>query len=206
MDTPLLVPPNTSIRDFGYHDEHPLHKGIGEIDEYEEYSDGDILEGEDEEDFDEEYSSDEVNRKAIALFDFVPENDNEVALREGQLIWISYRHGQGWLVAEDPETGENGLVPEGYVEIWNEEEEEVEEEVDDEEEGNIKQIEEDDVRVPVGSNASKNEHFQYSGERGGDDDEPKRFLPEILHYEEGEWVDTEDEAEEEYHRPTVADS
>lgn len=64
------------------------------------------------------YSSDEINRRAVALFDFLPENDNEVALREGQVIWISYRHGQGWLVAEDPDTGENGLVPEEYVEIF----------------------------------------------------------------------------------------
>lgn len=53
----------------------------------------------------------------MALFDFQPENDNEVALTEGQVIWISYRHGQGWLVAEDPDSGENGLVPEEYVEI-----------------------------------------------------------------------------------------
>lgn len=64
-----------------------------------------------------EYPSDEINRKAIALFDFVPENDNEVRLTEGQVIWVSYRHGQGWLVAEDPETGENGLVPEAYVDL-----------------------------------------------------------------------------------------
>lgn len=33
------------------------------------------------------------------------------------MIWILYRHGQGWLVAEEPESGENGLVPEEYVEI-----------------------------------------------------------------------------------------
>lgn len=64
-----------------------------------------------------EYSIGEINRKAIALFDFSPENDNEVRLREGQIIWISYRHGQGWLVAEDPITGEHGLVPEAYVDV-----------------------------------------------------------------------------------------
>ncbi|KAK7203111.1 hypothetical protein BZA70DRAFT_283898 [Myxozyma melibiosi] len=62
-------------------------------------------------------AEDEIHGRAIALFDFVPENDNEVALREGQIIWISYRHGQGWLVAQDPATGESGLVPEEYVEI-----------------------------------------------------------------------------------------
>ncbi|KAK9367860.1 hypothetical protein V1509DRAFT_625583 [Lipomyces kononenkoae] len=60
---------------------------------------------------------DEIHGRAVALFDFVPENDNEVALKEGQEIWISYRHGQGWLVAQDPATGESGLVPEEYVEI-----------------------------------------------------------------------------------------
>lgn len=105
---------------------------------------------------------DEINRKAIALFDFTPENDNEVGLTEGQIIWISYRHGQGWLVAEDPETGENGLVPEEYVEIYYDKQEIIE-------------------------------------------DIPKPFLPELFHYgesqeqdqDEGEWVDTDYEAEEE---------
>lgn len=64
-------------------------------------------------------SSDEIHGKAIALFDFIPENDNEVGLKEGQIIWISYRHGQGWLVAEDSKTGETGLVPEEYVQLVN---------------------------------------------------------------------------------------
>lgn len=62
-------------------------------------------------------SADEIHGRAVALFDFTPENDNEAPLREGQIIWVSYRHGQGWLVAEDPETGETGLVPEEYVQI-----------------------------------------------------------------------------------------
>ncbi|RKP32548.1 hypothetical protein METBISCDRAFT_2484, partial [Metschnikowia bicuspidata] len=54
---------------------------------------------------------------AVAIFDFIPENDNEIELREGQSVWISYRHGQGWLVAEDPNLGKNGLVPEEYVDF-----------------------------------------------------------------------------------------
>lgn len=62
-------------------------------------------------------SADEIHGRAIALFDFCPENDNEAPLHEGQIIWVSYRHGQGWLVAEDPETGETGLVPEEYVQL-----------------------------------------------------------------------------------------
>lgn len=59
----------------------------------------------------------EMHGRAVALFDFASENDNELALVEGQVILISYRHGQGWLVAQDPKTGESGLVPEEYVRL-----------------------------------------------------------------------------------------
>lgn len=59
----------------------------------------------------------EMHGKAVALFDFSRENENELPLVEGQVIWVSYRHGQGWLVAEDPKTGESGLVPEEYVRL-----------------------------------------------------------------------------------------
>lgn len=47
----------------------------------------------------------EMHGKAVALFDFVQENENELPLVEGQVVWISFRHGMGWLVAEDPKTG-----------------------------------------------------------------------------------------------------
>ncbi|KAI9861395.1 MAG: HOG (high osmolarity glycerol) pathway protein [Trichoglossum hirsutum] len=59
----------------------------------------------------------EMHGKAVALFDFQRENENELPLVEGQIIWVSYRHGQGWLVAEDPKTQESGLVPEEYVRL-----------------------------------------------------------------------------------------
>lgn len=59
----------------------------------------------------------EMHGKAVALFDFERENENELPLVEGQIIWVSYRHGQGWLVAEDPKTGDAGLVPEEYVRL-----------------------------------------------------------------------------------------
>lgn len=64
---------------------------------------------------------------SLALYDFQPEHDNELVLREGQIIQVGYRHGLGWLVAMDPETGEQGLVPEEYVRLlrdiegWGEE-------------------------------------------------------------------------------------
>jgi hypothetical protein len=59
----------------------------------------------------------EMHGKAVALFDFARENENELPLIEGQVILVSYRHGQGWLVAEDPKSGESGLVPEEYVRL-----------------------------------------------------------------------------------------
>lgn len=59
----------------------------------------------------------EMHGKAVALFDFESEHENELQLKEGQIILVSYRHGQGWLVAEDPVTGESGLVPEEFVRL-----------------------------------------------------------------------------------------
>lgn len=59
----------------------------------------------------------EMHGKAVALFDFTREHENELPLVEGQVILVSYRHGQGWLVAEDPKTGESGLVPEEFVRL-----------------------------------------------------------------------------------------
>lgn len=59
----------------------------------------------------------EMHGKAVALFDFKSENENELALVEGQVIWVSYRQLQGWLVAQDPKTDESGLVPEAYVRL-----------------------------------------------------------------------------------------
>lgn len=69
---------------------------------------------------------------SLALYEFKPENDNELALREGQIIQVGYRHGQGWLVAMNLETGEQGLVPEEYVRLlrdiegWGEDPEDTE--------------------------------------------------------------------------------
>ncbi|KAJ5920903.1 hypothetical protein N7466_009229 [Penicillium verhagenii] len=59
----------------------------------------------------------EMHGKAVALFDFTREHENELPLTEGQVVYVSYRHGHGWLVAEDPTTGENGLVPEEFVRL-----------------------------------------------------------------------------------------
>ena len=98
------------------------------------YAQGDVSEdssddgsGMQDQDTDSRYSRDyqftiaspdeEMHGKAVALFDFARESANEIPLKEGQIIWVSYRHGQGWLVAEDPKTGESGLVPEEFVRL-----------------------------------------------------------------------------------------
>ncbi|KAK9474683.1 uncharacterized protein V1510DRAFT_411679 [Dipodascopsis tothii] len=140
----------TVARDYAYPSSHPLHMGpLQELseDEYDSDEDSPLVLGQDARSEgppfvedpslmspvitttshgDKEYqfsiaSSDEIHGRAVALFDFEPENDNEVPLKEGQHIWISYRHGLGWLVAQDPTTGESGLVPEEYVEIVHQE-------------------------------------------------------------------------------------
>lgn len=59
----------------------------------------------------------EMHGKAVALFNFVSESENELPLVEGQVVWVSYRQAEGWLVAEDPRTQERGLVPEEYVRL-----------------------------------------------------------------------------------------
>lgn len=66
---------------------------------------------------------DELHGRAVALFDFTPEHENEFALLEGQVIYISSRHGLGWLVAVDIHNGDCGLVPEEYVRLLEAEEE-----------------------------------------------------------------------------------
>ena len=72
----------------------------------------------DDEDFDALASPDDgYPGKAIALFDFQQENDNELPFIEGQMLWVKYRNGEGWLVAMDPKTGLSGLVPEEYVRL-----------------------------------------------------------------------------------------
>ncbi|EMG47668.1 hypothetical protein G210_1924 [Candida maltosa Xu316] len=161
-----LFPPNTKIKDFGYPESHPFHIGNYPLltPTTSSSSSSSI------------HSStslslsipitDEINCKARAIFDFNAENDNEISLVEGQIIWISYRHGQGWLVAEDPENGENGLVPEEYVEI-------------------IREVEED---VPK---RFLPEIFSAAGITNGDEQQQQEEEEE-----DSEWVDTEGEDDE----------
>lgn len=54
---------------------------------------------------------------AVALYEFTPENSNELPLVPDQLLIINYECGDGWLVAHDPSTGQTGLVPSEYIRI-----------------------------------------------------------------------------------------
>ncbi|AOW07688.1 hypothetical protein B0I72DRAFT_165938 [Yarrowia lipolytica] len=121
------------VRDFGYPPQHPLFFGARQsmsvvsssLDEDDDlaYPPG-IGEGPpyyEDSDVDAELDS-ELNGRAVALFDFEPENDNEIGLFQGQIVWVHYRHGQGWLVAMNLDTEETGLIPEEYVQILGEDE------------------------------------------------------------------------------------
>ena len=112
--------------DANYHlsDDHeyvhdPIDAGAGEDDSLDEYSEAE----DDHARYSRNYSftiaspDEEMHGKAVALFDFTSEHQNELPLKEGQIILVSYRHGQGWLVAQDPKTGESGLVPEEFVRL-----------------------------------------------------------------------------------------
>jgi len=130
-------------------------------------------------------SSDEIHGKAIALFDFTPENDNEVALKEGQIIWISYRHGQGWLVAEDSNTGETGLVPEEYVQLVNDLEY-----VEDEPRRFLPDIISDDHQ-------HHHHHNQQSQQTSKDEEDDSDWVDEDEDEDEDEAVEAVDKKEEE---------
>ncbi|KAK2606577.1 hypothetical protein N8I77_005317 [Diaporthe amygdali] len=56
-----------------------------------------------------------VHLGAVALLDFHDEDKNKMSLVKGQQVWIHYRPEQGWLVAQNLETDEIGLVPERSV-------------------------------------------------------------------------------------------
>ena len=100
----------TNVRDFAYHDKHPLHYGVPQEPEVWDETTAASLENSVKD-------PNDIYSRAVALFDFKAENENEVDLKEGQVIWASYRHCKGWIVAEILETGQTGLVPEEYVQI-----------------------------------------------------------------------------------------
>lgn len=57
----------------------------------------------------------ETGSKAVALFNFERENEDELSLVKGQIIRVFSRRTEGWVAAENPKTQERGLVPKEYV-------------------------------------------------------------------------------------------
>ena len=134
---------------------------------------------------------------SLAMYAFEPENSNELRLVEGQEIMVSYRHGQGWLVASDPRTGEQGLVPEAYVRLIadmpNYDPEtgqfmDVDDDVEDTETTDAMHDGLDEV-TPVGEEggvATKEQHHPPGGESSDeasedDEDSPVEFSAKKLH-------------------------
>ncbi|KAG2202885.1 uncharacterized protein EV154DRAFT_523109 [Mucor mucedo] len=88
------------IRDFAYPIDHPYHHGKAIKHQSSSMS----------------LSSPDFNgRDARALFDFTPETEYELPLKQGQTLWVQYRQCPGWLVADVQD--ETGLIPETYVEF-----------------------------------------------------------------------------------------
>lgn len=129
-----------SIKDFAYDTSSPLHYGYFEEGEEKDeeqnqaeshYVHEDDYDNEDEDGINEAAKRQSfimpnnyiVNQRAIALYNFEPENDNELGLQEGDVVFISYKHGQGWLVAEDEKRTHTGLVPEEFVSYLEEDDE-----------------------------------------------------------------------------------
>ncbi|OBA24761.1 hypothetical protein HANVADRAFT_28050, partial [Hanseniaspora valbyensis NRRL Y-1626] len=114
-----------SVRDFAYDAENPLHYGYLDEDEEDEQE---YIISEDDDNYSDKRKSYSlpreyiINKEGIALYDFENLNDNELPLKKGDLIFINYKHGQGWLVVQRlDDSGEAGLVPEDYVEIIEDE-------------------------------------------------------------------------------------
>lgn len=120
------TPGYISIKDFAYDQSNPLHYGYFEESHTPSIEEG--MTGSDTEISGVEANSEQdkrqsiilpddyvINQLAVALYDFEPENDNELELKEGDIVFITYRHGQGWLVAENHERTKTGLVPEEFV-------------------------------------------------------------------------------------------
>ncbi|KAI9356092.1 hypothetical protein BD770DRAFT_444343 [Pilaira anomala] len=88
------------VRDFAYPIDHPHHFGKTLKPKHSTIS----------------LSSPDFNgRDARALFDFTPETEYELPLKQGQLLWVQYRQCPGWLVADVQD--ETGLIPETYIEF-----------------------------------------------------------------------------------------
>lgn len=113
-----------SVRDFAYDNDNPLYYGYLEEESATTDDDSDNVEYNDKR---KSYTLPRdyiINKKGIALYDFKNLNDNELPLKKGDLIFINYKHGQGWLVVQRlDDSGEAGLVPEDYVEIVDNEDE-----------------------------------------------------------------------------------
>jgi uncharacterized protein YgiM (DUF1202 family) len=52
---------------------------------------------------------------AVVLFDYVPQRDDELALRRGQRLTVLDKSSDGWWKGEEEESGSKGWFPSNYV-------------------------------------------------------------------------------------------
>ncbi|KAL1915494.1 uncharacterized protein VTP21DRAFT_6618 [Calcarisporiella thermophila] len=99
------------IRDFAFHTSDPRHWGEPAIEEEEETEPTRVsLVSEDS----------FCGQYARALYDFEAEFPQELGFCAGDILFIQYRQGEGWFVADHCDSGETGLVPENYVDLLGE--------------------------------------------------------------------------------------
>ncbi|KAJ2755183.1 HOG (high osmolarity glycerol) pathway protein [Coemansia aciculifera] len=119
-DTPKEQP---VVRDFAYPTDDPRHEGKYKVIASEE--DGDA--GSDSDPWssfesggpsslnDEGSNGTTILGKARALYDFEAENPTELAFAENDILYITYKQCDGWLVGY--KGNQVGLIPENYVEL-----------------------------------------------------------------------------------------
>ena len=51
------------------------------------------------------------------IYDFHPQNPNEIAVKKGEFITVRKTINQNWVEVEDPNSGLVGIIPRNYVDF-----------------------------------------------------------------------------------------
>ncbi|KAJ1990081.1 HOG (high osmolarity glycerol) pathway protein [Coemansia spiralis] len=113
------------VRDFAYAKDDPRHEGTHKEIEAEEEGDAgnesdpwSSFEGGGPDmqiDDDSGSGATTILRKARAMYDFEAENPTELEFAENDILYITYKQCDGWLVGY--KGNQVGLIPENYVEL-----------------------------------------------------------------------------------------
>ena len=56
-----------------------------------------------------------MSKAAVALWDFVPDDDSTISLKAGDKLKIADDSNPEWTLIDNLRTGENGFVPSNYI-------------------------------------------------------------------------------------------